>query len=57
LQKDYETIIEAQAEALEKIQGHIEQLKEAVPRESPYYVLIEKITEESNKRITAHQSS
>jgi YesN/AraC family two-component response regulator len=55
LQKDYETIIEAQAEALEKIHGYIDHLKEAVPRESPYYALIEKITEESNKRITAHQ--
>jgi len=53
LQKDYETIIEAQADALEKIHGYVEHLQEAVPRESPYYVLIEKINEESNKRITA----
>jgi len=53
LQKDYETIIEAQAEALEKIHGYVEHLQEAVPRESPYHVLIEKINEESNKRITA----
>jgi len=53
LQKDYETIIEAQADALEKIHGYVEHLQEAVPRESPYYLLIEKINEESNKRITA----
>ncbi|MFO7599517.1 MAG: response regulator [Candidatus Desulfacyla sp.] len=53
LQKDYETIIEAQADALEKIHGYVEHLQEAVPRESPYYALIEKINEESNKRITA----
>jgi len=56
LQKDYETIIEAQAEALEKIQEYVEHLKEAIPTESPYYVLIEKISEESSKRVTAHSS-
>ena len=54
LQKDYETIIEAQADALEKIQEYVEHLKEAIPTESPYYVLIEKISEESSKRVTAH---
>ncbi|MBW1780336.1 MAG: response regulator [Deltaproteobacteria bacterium] len=53
LQKDYETIIEVQADALEKIEGYVEHLKEVVPEESPYYVLIEKINEECNKRITA----
>ncbi|MCF8144193.1 MAG: response regulator [Deltaproteobacteria bacterium] len=57
LQKDYETIIEAQADALEKIQEYVEHLKEAVPTESPYYVLIDKIIEASNKRITARQDT
>lgn len=51
MQKDYETIIEAQAEALEKIESYAEHLKEAVPRENPYYALVEKIREESKKRI------
>lgn len=51
LQKDYETIIETQAEALEKISGYAEQLKEAVSMDSPYYALIERISEESDKRI------
>ncbi|MFP3911819.1 MAG: response regulator [Desulfobacteraceae bacterium] len=51
LQKDYESIIETQAGALEKIEGYIEHLKDAVPEESPYYVLIEKIKSESRRRI------
>lgn len=51
LQKDYETIIEAQAEALEEIQGYAEHLKEAVPEESPYYVLVENIIKASHSRI------
>lgn len=52
LQKDYETIIETQAEALEKIGGYVQQLKDAVSRDSPYYDLIERIFEESGKRIS-----
>ena len=51
LQKDYESIIETQAGALEKIEEYIEHLKDAVPEESPYYVLIEKIKSESRRRI------
>jgi len=51
MQKEYETIIQTQAEALEKIEGYAEHLKDAVPRESPYYEVIEKIFEESKKRI------
>jgi DNA-binding NtrC family response regulator len=55
LQKDYEAIIEAQAEALEEIQGYAEHLRDALPEESPYYVLIENIVEASGKRIgTGH---
>jgi len=52
MQKDYETIIETQAEALEKIEDYTEHLKETIPRDNPYYVLLEKIGEESKKRIT-----
>jgi len=52
MQKDYETIIEAQAEALEKIEDYTEHLKETIPVESPYYVVLEKIGEESRNRIT-----
>ena len=51
LQGDYETIIEMQAEALEKIEGYTEHLKEVIPCESPYYPVVEKISEESKKRI------
>jgi DNA-binding NtrC family response regulator len=50
-QKGYEEIIETQSEALEKIEGYADHLKEAIPGESPYYSLIEKILEESKRRI------
>ncbi len=51
LQGDYETIIEMQAEALVKIEDYAEHLKEAIPCESPCYPVVEKISEESKKRI------
>ena len=51
MQKGYEEIIVTQTEALEKIEVYIEHLKEAIPEESPYYALIEKILEESRRRI------
>lgn len=51
MQKGYEGIIETQAEALEKIDGYAEHLKGAISEKSPYYALIEKILEESKKRI------
>lgn len=51
MQKGYEGIIETQVEALEKIEGYADHLKEAIPRENPYYALIEKILEESRRRI------
>ena len=51
LQKEYETIIQSQADALEKIETYIEHLREAVPQDSPYYSLIENIEEEARKRI------
>jgi len=51
LQKGYEGIIETQSEALEKIEGYADYLKEAIPGESPYYALIENILEESKRRL------
>jgi len=51
LQKGYETIIQVQAEALEKIEKYAEALKDALSPESPYYSLAEKIYEESQKKI------
>ena len=51
LQKGYESIIQVQADALERIAELVEHLKEAVSEESPYYALIESIREESKKRI------
>ena len=51
MQKEYETIIQVQAEALEKIEEYAEHLKGALPRESPYYSVAEKIRVESKKRI------
>ena len=51
MQKGYEGIIETQAGALEKIEGYAEHLKEGIPQESPYYPLIEKILEQSSKRV------
>jgi len=51
MQKGYEEIIENQVEALEKIESYADLLKEAIPEESPYYALVEKILEESKRRI------
>ena len=55
VQKDYETIIETQAEALERIEGYAEHLKEAIPRENPYYELVQKIDEESKRRLSTRK--
>jgi DNA-binding NtrC family response regulator len=51
MQKGYEEIIDTQSEALEKIEGYADHLKEAIPGENPYHVLIEKILEESKRRL------
>jgi len=51
MQKDYETIIQSQADALERIEGYIEGLEETIPKDSPYYALIDKIRGECKKRI------
>jgi DNA-binding response OmpR family regulator len=51
LQKEYETIIQTQAEALERIETFALHLKEALPADSPYISALEQIEEESRKRI------
>ncbi|MCF8130024.1 MAG: response regulator [Deltaproteobacteria bacterium] len=51
IQKEYETVIDFQAEALEKIKGYAALLVDAFPEGSPYAELVEKIREESEKRI------
>ncbi|MFC1885958.1 response regulator [Thermodesulfobacteriota bacterium] len=51
MQKEYETIIQAQAEAMEKIEVFAKHLLDALQEESPYYPLVEKIVKESKKRI------
>jgi DNA-binding NtrC family response regulator len=51
MQRRYEDIIQTQAEALESIENDINLLTQAIPTESPYYELIEKIQLETKKRI------
>lgn len=51
LQKEYETIIQSQADALEKIEEYVDFLDGAVSKESPYFEIVEKIREEARKRI------
>ena len=51
LQKEYETIIQTQAEALERIETFAQHLKDALPTDSPYIPAVEQIEEESRKRI------
>jgi DNA-binding response OmpR family regulator len=51
LQKEYEAIIQSQAQALERIESFAQLLKEALPEESPYHEVILKIEGESRKRI------
>lgn len=51
IQKEYETIIDVQANALKKIKGYADLLTDAFPENSPYAELVEKIREESEKRI------
>lgn len=51
LQKEYETIIQTQADALEKIDQYTGFLEDAIQKESPYFEVVEKIREEARKRI------
>jgi DNA-binding response OmpR family regulator len=51
MQKEYETIIQAQAEAMEKIEEYSRALADALPPESPYQDLLARILVESRKRV------
>jgi DNA-binding NtrC family response regulator len=51
LQKEYETIIQAQADALEKIDSLTDLLGEAIPEGSPYRDVVDQIRGEAQKRI------
>lgn len=51
-QKEFESIIQIQKNALETIQTFAEQLKERISDVDPSYALVQKILEESSKRIT-----
>ena len=50
-QKEYETIIQLQQEALEHIEAHAQELKKLLPTEDPAYKLVEQILIESLRRI------
>jgi DNA-binding response OmpR family regulator len=52
LQKEYETIIQLQAESLEKIHGYVEFLEGAIPEDNPYNEIVDKIREEAAKHIS-----
>ncbi len=51
IQKEYETVINVQAKALEKIKAYAELLTDVFPKDSPYAELVGNILEESEKRI------
>ncbi len=50
LQREYESIVQTQADALEKIETYARHLRSAVPQDSPYFSMIEKIEEETRRR-------
>jgi DNA-binding NtrC family response regulator len=50
-QKEWERIILAQSESLARIAGYAEQLKEMLAQSDSFYQLVEKICEESTRRI------
>ena len=51
LQKHYETIIDLQTAALEKIESYARHLRDALPDDSPYREQVERIVAEARKRI------
>ncbi len=51
LQKEYEEIIQTQADAMEKIEQYADMLADAIPAESPYAKVLETIRTESKKRL------
>lgn len=51
LQKQYETIIDLQAAALEQIETYAEHLRDALPDDSPWVEQVDRILAEARKRI------
>ena len=49
-QREYESIVQAQAKALKKINAYAQHLRNAIPPDNPYFSMIEKIEEEARKR-------
>ena len=49
-QREYESIVQAQAKALKKIDDYAQHLRNAIPPDNPYFSMIEKIEEEARKR-------
>ena len=54
LQREYESIIQGQADALEAIEHYTDMLADAFPVESPYVAVLERIRTESRKRLLNH---
>jgi DNA-binding NtrC family response regulator len=50
-QREYESIVQAQTNALEKIESYAQHLRNAIPEDNPYFSMIEKIEEETRKRL------
>lgn len=50
-QKEFESIIQLQNDALETIQSYAEKLKNSIPETDPTYDLVQKILEESGRRV------
>ena len=51
VQKEYEKIIQTQADTLKRIEGYMSPLKDVFPPDSPYSELVEKICLEAKKRV------
>lgn len=51
LQREYERIIQIQADAMEKIDQYTDVLTDAIPDDSPYVEVLESIRTESKKRL------
>lgn len=51
LQRQYEAILQHQTEALERIEEYAQILKDGLPADSPYQEMVDKISEEAQKRV------
>jgi YesN/AraC family two-component response regulator len=51
LQRQYESILQHQAEALERIEEYAQVLKDGLPADSPYQEMVAKISKEARKRV------